>query len=170
MHYLGREYMFCGRWQECEQTLLRHLALPAAVWREERCASMRFLSRAAEALGKPQEAEQWLLRACGEAPWLREPWLEASMLAAGRGAWSGSLFFAENALRITERGQSYINEPESWGARPYDLAALAAYRMGLFALAMEYGRQALEQEPDDARLRENLRFYACAASESRDGG
>ncbi len=170
MHYLGREYMFCGRWQECEQTLLRHLALPSAVWREERCASMRFLSRAAEALGKPQEAEQWLLRACGEAPWLREPWLEASMLAAGRGAWSGSLFFAENALRITERGQSYINEPESWGARPYDLAALAAYRMGLFALAQKYGKLAVEQEPDDARLRENLRFYACAASESCNGG
>ena len=92
------------------------------------------------------------------------------MLAAGRGAWSGSLFFAENALRITERGQSYINEPESWGARPYDLAALAAYRLGLFALALEYGRQALEQEPDDARLRENLRFYESAASESCNGG
>lgn len=92
------------------------------------------------------------------------------MLAAGRGAWSGSLFFAENALRITERGQSYINEPESWGARPYDLAALAAYRMGLFALAQKYGKLAVEQEPDDARLRENLRFYESAASESCNGG
>ena len=166
MHYLGREYLFGGRWQDCERTLKRHLALPSAVWRDERCASMRFLSRAAEAQGKQGEAEQWLLRACGEAPWLREPWLEASMFAAKRGEWSGSLFFAQKALGITERGRSYINEPESWGARAYDLAALAAYYLGLYASALAYGRQALAQEPENTRLQENLGFYERAAGES----
>ena len=73
-------------------------------------------------------------------------------------------------IRLGGTTVDLINEPESWGARPYDLAALAAYRLGLFALALEYGRQALEQEPDDARLRENLRFYESAASESCNGG
>ena len=163
LHYLGREYLYHGRWLDCERTLLRHLALPSAVWRDERCASMRYLSRAVSRLGKPQEAGEWLLRACAEAPWLREPWLEASMLAAARGAWSGSLFFAQKALTITARSRSYINEPESWGARPYDLAALAAYRLGLYGDALRYGRTAAELEPGDTRLRENLRFYEAAA-------
>ena len=88
------------------------------------------------------------------------------MLAAKRGEWSGSLFFAQKALGITERGRSYINEPESWGARAYDLAALAAYYLGLYASALAYGRQALAQEPENTRLQENLRFYERAAGES----
>ena len=47
-HYLGREYLFYGRWDDCIRTLERHLSLPTAVWADERCASMRFLARAAE--------------------------------------------------------------------------------------------------------------------------
>lgn len=31
MHYLGREYLFRGRWEECIRTLERHLAMPQAV-------------------------------------------------------------------------------------------------------------------------------------------
>ena len=88
LHYLGREYLFHRRWRDCEQTLLRHLALPSATWRDERCASMRFLARAAAQQGKRQDAEAWLLRACAEAPWLREPWLEAAMWAAEKKNWS----------------------------------------------------------------------------------
>lgn len=159
MHYLGREYLFHGQWAACERTLLRHLALPSALWRDERCASMRYLARAVARQGREAEAEMWLLRACAEAPWLREPWLEASMLAAGRKQWSGSLYFAEQAMKITERSRSYINEAESWGARPYDLAALAAWQLGLWQTAAEYGRAALAREPENARLKENLRFY-----------
>lgn len=159
MHYLGREYMFHQMWPDCERTLLRHLALPSANWPEERCASMRFLARAVLAQGRPAEAEQWLLRAIAEAPQLREPWLEASQLAADQKRWAGSLYFAQRALEITRRGQSYINEAESWGAKPYDLAAVAAYWLGDRSKALEYGRAALELAPEDARLRSNLVYY-----------
>lgn len=163
MHYLGREYMFHGRWKECEETLLRHLALKSATWRDERCASMRFLSRAARQLGRPRDAESWLLRAAAEAPWLREPWLEAAQLAADREDWLGSLYFAERALAIRERGRSYINEAESWGAKPYDLAAIAAYYAGLYNRALDYGRQALALAPKDERLKSNLTYYESKA-------
>ena len=159
MHYLGREYMFRQMWPECEKTLLRHLEMPTARWREERCASMRFLARAVLAQGRPAEAEQWLLRAIAEAPQLREPWLEASSLAASQKRWAGSLYFAQRALEITQRGESYINEAESWGAKPYDLAAVAAYWLGDRASALAYGRAALALEPDDPRLRSNMVYY-----------
>ena len=45
MHYLGREYMFYGKWNEAIDTLIKHLNLPKAVWKDERCASMRFIAR-----------------------------------------------------------------------------------------------------------------------------
>ena len=45
MHYLGREYMFHRRYQEAIDTLIRHLNLPSATWKDERSASMRFIAR-----------------------------------------------------------------------------------------------------------------------------
>ena len=159
MHYLGREYMFYGMWEKCEETLKRHLALPTATWRDERCASMRYLARAVLAQGRTIEAESWLFCAIAEAPHLREPWLEASAYEAARKRWSGSLFFAERALEIRERSQTYINEAESWGAKPYDLAAVAAYWLGDYEKALTYGRTACALAPEDARLQSNLVFY-----------
>ena len=45
MHYLGREYMYYGMWNKSIDTLIRHLKLPNSTWRDERCASMRFIAR-----------------------------------------------------------------------------------------------------------------------------
>ena len=41
MFWLGREYMYYGMHEKCISTLKKHLALPSAVWDEERSASMR---------------------------------------------------------------------------------------------------------------------------------
>ena len=159
VHYLGREYMFRGMWQECEETLKRHLSMPSADWADERCASMRFLARAVQQQGRNAEAVSWLLRAAAEAPHLREPWLELSRFEAEHLRWAGSFFCAERALEITQRSSSYINEAESWGSVPYDLAAVAAYYLGLYDQALVYGRKACEMEPDDFRLKSNLVYY-----------
>lgn len=162
MHYLGREYMFNGMWDKCRKTLIKHLEMPSATWRDERCASMRFLARACYNLGMQDEQQQWIFRAIAEAPYMREPWLLASMVAAQKKEWAGSLYFAEKALEIKERSMSYINEAESWGARPYDLAAIASYYLGLYEKAFDYGKKAVEAEPDNKRIADNFKFYKDA--------
>ena len=80
MHYLGREYMYHSKWNECIDTLIKHLSLPKALWKDERCASMRYISRAYKALGRINEARMWLKLAIEEAPYLRDPWVELGML------------------------------------------------------------------------------------------
>jgi len=159
MHYLGREYLYYGRWTDCVATLKRHLALPTAQWADERAASMRYIARAQEAMGQEREALRYLLRACGEAPWLREPWLELAQFCFRREDWAGVLFAARQALGIQKRPVSYISEADSWGPQPYDLAALACYHLGDRDGAAAYGREALRLAPGDARLVENQRFY-----------
>lgn len=164
VHYLGREYMFYKMWDKCRDTLIYHLSMPTATWADERSASMRFISRACRQLGREDESKQWILRAISEAPWLREPWLEACEIAYQEKDWLSVLYYARKALSITNRSQSYINEANSWGAKPWDLAALGAYNIGLYDLALEYGTQASVLEPNDERLLSNLSFYKSKAT------
>lgn len=163
VHYLGREYMFHKMWPECEKMLKHHLEMPGSTWADERCASMRYLSRATLMQGKTEEAQSWLLKAIAEAPHLREPWLDAAAFALDEKNWCGALYFAEKALSILKRGRTYINEAESWGSKPYDIAAVAAFYLGLHSTALRYGQMALDMSPEDGRLKENLNFYRAAA-------
>ena len=158
VHYLGREYLFRGRWDDAIRTLLRHLGLPSARWADERCASMRYLSRCYLEKGNRAEAERWLLRAAGEAPWLREPWLELAEQLARAGDWHGVCVAARRALAIRERPGTYVSEARAWGSLPYDLLSLGLYYTGSYRLAGEAVDQALRLEPENPRLLENRRF------------
>ena len=71
-HYLGREYMYYGKWNEAIDTLIRHLNLKKATWKDERCASMRFIGRCYKHLNRPLEDEMWHKKALVEAPHLKE--------------------------------------------------------------------------------------------------
>ena len=62
MHYLGREYMFYQKWDDCIKTLHRHLELPSATWKDERCASMRFIARSYKELKRFDEANVDLMK------------------------------------------------------------------------------------------------------------
>ena len=67
MHYLGREYMYYGKWDQAIDTLIKHLNLKSATWKDERAASMRFISRCYIALRRYDEARMWLDKAIREA-------------------------------------------------------------------------------------------------------
>lgn len=166
MHYLGREYMFYGRWQQAVDTLKRHLSLPSATWAEERCASMRYIARCEQAQGHLPEAERWLLRACGEAPNLREPWLDLAKFCYQKEDWYGVVYAARRALEIRQRSETYLSEPEAWGEAPYDLLAIALYYTGDYRHALAMGEEALRRSPLDRRLRENLRLIRQKAEQS----
>jgi len=155
MHYLGREYFFRGRYEECIQTLKRHLALPRAVWADERCASMRYMAKAFAALGREGEAEKWLWRAAAEAPHLREPLLELAWMLYQRQDWEGVLFLTGRALGITERVKNYMTENFAWGSLPWDLRSLALYRLGRGKEAAKAAEEALRLSPGDERLQKN---------------
>lgn len=62
-HYLGREYMFAGQWENCIATPEGHLALKSATWREERCASTGWIAVSYHQLGDDGQAYCWYYRA-----------------------------------------------------------------------------------------------------------
>ena len=64
---------------------------------------MRYISRCYVKLGDRAEARRWLYRAVGEAPHLREPYLELAQLFYGEENWDGVVLMTREALKITER-------------------------------------------------------------------
>lgn len=156
LHYLGREYLYRGRWDDCIATLKQHLALPRATWRDERAASMRYIAKAYARKGEPDLARDWYLKAIAEAPHLREPFADLALLLYERGEWEGVLYFTRCALAITRRPRTYICEAAPWGSLLHDLRSIAYYHTGRRELALEEARQALALEPDNERLQGNV--------------
>jgi glycosyltransferase involved in cell wall biosynthesis len=152
--YFARELFFYNQWDRAAAEFKRHLALPRAVWKPERARSMRYL-----AIIEENERENWLLKACAEAPDRREGWVELSLYHFMKEEWEQSLAAAVRALSITEKPLEYLCEEFAWGSDPYDLAAVACHHLGLSERAIRYGEQALEYAPEDERLIGNLELY-----------
>lgn len=155
MHYLGREYMYYGKWNESIDTLIRHLSLPSAVWKDERCASMRFIARCYTNLKRYEEARMWLHKAMDEAPYLRDAYMEMALLEYNFNNWDKVEYYCNRALEIKTHAKTYINEPFSWDHTVYDLLSLSYYYQKNYEKALENINLALQIKPNDERLLTN---------------
>ena len=158
MHYLGREYMYYGKWNECIDTLIRHLNLPSATWKDERAASMRFIARSYTSLGRYEEAKMWLDKAMVEAPYLRDAYVERALLEYKLENWNDVIQYCLKALEITTHGKTYINEVFSWDYTVYDLLSLGYYYTGYIDKSLEYVDLALLMDPTSEHLLSNKKI------------
>ncbi len=166
MHYLGREYMFYGRYNEAIDTFIRHLSLESATWKDERCASMRFISRCYKKLEKYDEARMWLSLAKEEAPYLREPFCESGILEYEcEDYYMASLDFLR-ALEITNVYKSYINESFCNDFNIYDMLSICEYNLKDKGLALFYINEALKIDCDNERLLNNRDIILNEINES----
>lgn len=168
-HYLGREYMYYGLYEQSIAELQRHLVLPSATWNSERAASMRFISRSMLALKRFEEAKAWAFKACAEAQADREPWYELTKVAYATSDFNLLHYAATTALKTGAPGKTYISDPEAWGYLLDDYAALGAHNIGFKSKAIQHGRTAVEiakrmSEPQHTidRLITNVGFYIAS--------
>ena len=159
MHYLGREYMYYHKWNECIDTLIRHLNLKNATWKDERCASMRFISRAYIELNRYDEAKMWLEKAINEAPYLRDPYVERALLAHKLEEWNDVIYYCNEALKIKEHPKTYINEIFSFDYTIYDILAISNYYLKNYDDAIKYSKEALKIDQNNERLNKNHEIY-----------
>jgi tetratricopeptide (TPR) repeat protein len=155
MHYLGREYMFNGRWNECIDTLIKHLSLKSSLWKDERCASMRYIARCYTNLDRYDEARMWLDKAIIEAPYLREPYVERALLEDSLNNYPLVIAYAEKALEIKQNSKTYISEPFSWNSTLYDILSIAYFYTGNIEKSLENINIAIDMDPDNQRIKEN---------------
>ena len=157
-HYLGREYMFHGKYNEAIDTLIKHLNLKNATWKDERCASMRFIARCYKHLKRYDEAKMWLDKAINEAPYLRDPYVEKAMLEYELGNYENVKKYCLLALEIKVHTKSYINEPFSWNYTIYDLLSISEFYLGNIKSSLDWINKAIEMEPNNKRLLNNKKI------------
>lgn len=156
--YYARELTFHARWHDAIKELHRYLALPGATWPNERCYAYRLLGKSHAELGDQRQSEKFYQLAASEAPNTREPWCELAMLYYRQRRWPDCYASSMRALEIKDRQLVYTCDPAVWGYWAHDLAAVAAWNMGMKGIAEDQARLALEFSPEDPRLQENLRF------------
>lgn len=158
-HYLAREYMFNGRYEEAIKTFKKHLKLKNSTWREERSASLRYMGDCYLKLNKPNFARKYYLLAIQESFGTREAYLSLAQLQYGREEYLECIFTLTNMLKIKDKKLSYITNPDAWNDLPYDMLAYCYYKIGEINLAIENTIKALEYNNKNERLINNLAFY-----------
>jgi len=156
MHYLGREYMYYSEWDKCIAILKKHLNLKSATWKDERCASMRFIARSYKAKNDIVRSKEWYEKAIKEAPYLREGYIELGYLYYEEKEYLKAYFYLKKALEIKYKSDSYINEEFAWNSFSYDLLSICAFNLELYEEALINVKKALELDNKNLRLQMNL--------------
>jgi glycosyltransferase involved in cell wall biosynthesis len=129
--YLLKNLFDMGEYQQCLQALEEYFNYPDnLVWASEKAFLYRIQAWCHEHLNHLLDLQiESLLKAVAYAPQEREPWchLAESMIKCGNfpNAYSAAI----NAIRITNRQNSYRIQPEVWNGKAEQLLAIAQKKL-----------------------------------------
>lgn len=121
VHYYARELMFAGSYVEAIEFFKLHINMPEARWNAEKSASHRFMGDCLWALGHYEQALGQFNLAIQMDNTSREAWVAAAQAYRAMGDWDQCKSCCEGALKLTERPNSYINEPIAWSEWPNEM-------------------------------------------------
>lgn len=116
------------------------------------------IARGYAATGDHTQAQRWFNTATGHGA-ERETWFSLAEYWNQQKDWAQAYIAARRCLGITEKRTGFTQDPRAWDHNIYDIAALAAYNMGLYKESVRLGEEAVKMNPDDQRLKSNLEFY-----------
>jgi tetratricopeptide (TPR) repeat protein len=148
--YLAREYFYKNDIQMAFNHFEQFFEL--SNWAPERAAAYRMMY-------KMSRNEEFLYRALKEDPTRKETLVELANYYYLKNNWPPCKLFAEAAISIKGKPLDYLCEADAWSFAAYDYAAIACFNMGLKTEAVNYGYKALQLDPNNARLSENLHWY-----------
>ena len=152
MHYLGREYMYYGKWNKSIDTLIKHIHMKNATWKDERCASMRFIARCYQKLKRNDEANMYLTMAIKEAPYLRDPYIEKALFDYNNKNYKEVEKNCKKALKIKKHPKTYINETFSYDNTIYDLLSISTFYNAKYKESLKWINKAIKMESNERLL------------------
>ncbi len=73
--------------------------------------------------------------------------------------WDECYIMSKRCIEVTEKRTGFTYDAFAWSYQIYDFAAISCYKLGMLKIAEKYGLKALEMQPNDYRLQQNLKFY-----------
>ena len=159
VHYLGREYMFYGKYNKAIETLEKHLTLPTSKWDLERSASMRYIANCYKHKNDFKNQEKYLLLAVLEASHTREAYYDLAVFYFEQQDYLKSAFIFNEMFKIKNRELNYISSPICWNSSPYDYLSLCYYYLNDFKKAISNVEIAIKLNPSDLRLKNNFKIF-----------
>lgn len=159
LHYLGREYMYYNENDKAIKMLKKHVNSKFSTWKDERCASMRFIARCYARKEDIENSLKWFDKAINEAPYLRDAYVEKAILEYGLKNYNNVIYLCNVALDINENKKTYINEQFSYDHTIYDLLSLCYYYKNNKDLALYYIDKAILISPNIERLISNKKIF-----------
>jgi len=158
--YVTIQGVFKQLWEYPERYMLSHINYVEAKGKGTRLQKYENFTEYDEGDYKAEicEAKLWLDKAINEAPYLRDPYIERALLEYQLKNWKEVEFYCQEALKIKEHQKTYINEIFSWNNTVYDLLSLSYYYQNNFEEAIKYVKTAIEMEPNNERLQNNLKL------------
>lgn len=154
--YLTREYYYYKMWDLVLTSAEKTLSF-SKDWFVERAALCRWASEACRVLGQPTRAHEFADRGieidpCGES------YFEKVRCYYGESDWGGMWETCKLVARC-EPTKHYLSSESLWRWQLHDMRALAAHYLGDKKSAIKYGQLALDGNPTDERLINNMKFY-----------
>lgn len=159
--WYGRELMYANRHEEAVTELERYLALDSSKWPVERSEAMIYISRMSDS-----RKLEFLQRALICAPERRQVWLELARYYYGKQDWHGLLWACGSGVEKSRRDNSYLDHADAWGNQLYDFGSIAAANLGWYKKSVEWCQEAINIQPTDDRLRNNLQWMQSKLEET----
>jgi glycosyltransferase involved in cell wall biosynthesis len=160
--YYGRELFFNGQWAKAIDEMQRYLALPGANCKNERCYARRVIGACYENMQDENNALINYKLATLENAEIREPWGDLSEFYYHKQQWLECYSSAMAALSIKVRKFTHVCDPAVWSYKLHDLAAISAWHLGWTECAHTHAKNALDLDPQNTRLQNNLKYIEAA--------
>jgi tetratricopeptide (TPR) repeat protein len=153
--YLAREYFFHSKWRETIEAAEE--MLKAGGWYIERAASCRAAAQAFLMLNNKEMARDWFVKGVKEAPDQLEAWYSLAQFNYEIKNWQGCW---DSALKVEtlQKEKHYLVNDDVWNWKCFDLLAIAGWYLGKKDEAIEYGKKAVQGNPSEKRLIDNLEW------------
>ena len=166
-HYLAREYMFHKEYDKAIEMFFRHLSLPTSRWDIERASSLRYIANCYKHKGDKKRQEDYLMLAVLEADYVREPYFELAIFYFEDKQFLKSAFTLNEMLKIKDKQINYMSNPACWGSLPYDYLSMCYYEIGDYKRAIISVEKAIELDPNEDRLKDNLKIFLNLLNDSQ---
>jgi glycosyltransferase involved in cell wall biosynthesis len=164
--YLCREYYFYKQW-ELVISAAEKVTEFSKDWYIERAAVCRWAAEASRNIGKKQEGHAWADKAIEIDP-CGENYYEKVRCYYDSGDWGG-VWETCKLVAASAKTDHYLSSEALWRWQLDDMRGLSAHYLGDRDKAVQYGELALAGNPDDERLKTNLRFYRAGIEAQLNG-